>query len=285
MATIGLDGSLFTQRQVDISAGKLELLCYPWFDSSPLSLANGRTFTAAPIVVSSGTGVTQPFSANISTPLPERVVFAVRYKPLPVPEMPGVPVSTSIYDALLCRTGVVRAGRGFVPSEIKVYDLPSPTGFNVASMSDMVRNENLCVGVLPGADGITVANNQLVCDVQLYGWLGTMSGAATLYFTLKPAKVPHPTRFLDLALVDAKGIGLTKGAFLSAARKQALPGIQASLDRTVSEEVEKHMESLDQWVEGVSGGKARIRARGVMLKDFHLAATITPSFYISYVIA
>ena len=280
MATIGLSGTLFTERQADIRAGLLDLVCYLWDDSPSVVMRNGMVFSVAPIVVGGGGSANVPYSADILTPLPERSIFAVRYR---VPTPPGI--SNANLTTLLCRTGVVRAGRGFVPSQIKVLDLPSPTGFNVASMSDMVRNENLCVGVLPGPDGITVANNQLVCDVQLYGLIGTMSGAATLYFTLKTARVPDPARFLDLALVDAKGIGLTKGAFLNTARKQALPGIQASLDRTVSEEVEKHIEPLDNFIEGISGGKARLRERGVMLKALPLAATITPSFYISYVIA
>lgn len=281
MAAIELTGSLFTQRQADIRSGKFELVYYPWDDLVP-DLLKGQVQVAAPIVVSGGTNSSPTFAADVHTPLPSRVVFAVRYKgTMPVP--PGMPPVT--YTELLCRTGVVHAENNFVPSRITVLDLVSPTGIDVASMSDMLRGGNVIVGVMPGVDGITVANNQLVCNIQMYGWIGSFSGNATLYFSLRPAKVPNPGRFLNLELEDAKGIGLTKGIFVNEARKKIVPGVQVALDEYISDAVKDNLGALDNLVSALTNDQARVRAHGVMLHDFRLAATITSSFYVCYAVA
>lgn len=280
MPIIKLTGTAFTQRLAKIPGGRFELLVYPWGTSPADALVNGLAHFTFPVVIDDPNR-TPTISANINRMLPDSVVFAVRY--ISTQRLPGFSDPVTFTD-FMCRTRMVRTANNFVPSELMAFDIVSPTGIDVASMSDMLRAENIWVGMLPGPEGISVTNGLLDCNVWLNGWIGSFSGNAHLYFSLKAAKVPNPGRFLELELESADGIGLTKGIFLSEARKRVVPGVETALDDYVSEAIQDNLSQLDGLATALSHGQALTKTRGVLLHDFKLAATITSSLYVCYAV-
>jgi hypothetical protein len=281
MPDIKLVGTLFEKLLAGVPGGKFELLIYPWSTSLPESMMNGKAPIAIPVGMEGKIGA-RTFSARVPAELPASVVFAIRYTARIRP--PGSPQSFTIAE-LICRTGIVETKDDFVPSEIRILDLISPDGIDVTSMSTMLQSENVWFGMLPTQKGITVSNGLLVCNVYFYGLIGTMSGEARLFLSLKPAKVPHPGRVVDVVFVSAEGIGLAKSIFIITAPKKVIPGVQASLDDFISEAIKDNIGDLDRLIKTLTNGQAKTRSRGIMLHDFKLAATITSSFFVSYPIA
>lgn len=259
---------------------KLTLLIYPWDTSVPTSLLPARPALGFPMSVNNGSG-TALVPADLKLPTTS-AVFAIQYSYNP-PMPPGTPKIT--VKTMICKTGLVRV-KDKLPSKLLVLQLPEPTEVDLSILDGYLKSQgNNWVGMVPHQDPIRVEDGLAVIYILLTGFIGTMSGNARVYVSVRPSQMPDPGRYLELELEDTEGSGLIKGAFEKVIRNDILPGVEKTVNGYVTDAIDENIGPLDSLAELATENRAITSSRGVMLRNFKLGMTVKTSAYVAYPVA
>ncbi|MBX7225409.1 MAG: hypothetical protein K1X55_05220 [Chitinophagales bacterium] len=256
--SIKISGTLLTSEVKNSNTIDLELRVYPWFEEGSQVLSNGIVFKSFPIKL-----ISNELVAEVDNIVYPKTVFTVYAK-----QTIQSVVKVTAFD-MMARTNQVNTNNGnFVPGE--VWCMPLEYEIKIADLQSFLSYayvDNIWFGAIPFKDGLYVEDGVIKIDMQLTGFIGSFSGKATFSLKITPASSANNNRYVNVELVDTKGIGLDKKIVENAFSKDLIPFLEKAIDDFLADTAKKELDPLDQVVETLTNNRARTKSRGLMLNQ------------------